>query len=120
MTGGGPGRPVTPSASGRRRRGGGVVLRYYTLPVPTRHPRHAVTETPPVRAALDELRSRGIDFTLGELVVRGAEARLAESAQESARQELRARLAAALRDGTHGLDPAALDEARASGWTRLA
>jgi len=33
---------------------------------------------------------------------------------------LRARLAAALRDGTHGLDPAALDEARERGWTRPA
>lgn len=88
--------------------------------MPTRHPRHAVTETPPVRAALDELRSRGIGFTLGELVVRGAEARLAESTQESARRELRVRLAAVLRDGTHGLDPAALDEARERGWTRPA
>lgn len=88
--------------------------------MPTRHPRHAVTETPRVRAALDELRSRGIDFTLGDLVVRGAEARLADSAQERARRELRTRLAAALRDGTHGLDPAALDEARERGWTRPA
>ena len=88
--------------------------------MPTRHPRHAVTETPRVRAALDELRSRGIGFTLAELVVRGAEVRLAEIAQEGARGELRARLAAALRDGTHGLDPAALDEARERGWTRPA
>lgn len=88
--------------------------------VPTRHPRHAVTETPPVRAALDELRTRGIDFTLGELVVRGAEARLAESTLESARRELRVRLAGVLRDGTHGLDPVALDEAREGGWTRPA
>ncbi len=88
--------------------------------MPTRHPRHAVTETPRVRAALDDLRSRGIDFTLGELVVRGAEARLAESAQESSQRALRARLAATLRDGTHGLDPASLDEARERGWTRPA
>lgn len=73
-----------------------------------------------MRAALDELPSRGIEFTLGELVVRGAEARLAEQAQESTRRELRARLTAALRDGTHGLDPAALDDARESGWTRPA
>ncbi len=88
--------------------------------MPTRHPRHAITETPRVRAALDELRSRGIDFTLGELVVRGAEARLAESAQESDRRELRTRLALALRDGTHGLDAVALDAARERGWTRPA
>jgi hypothetical protein len=88
--------------------------------MPTRHRRHAVTETPRVRAALDELRSRGIDFTLGELVVRGAEARLSESAGERARHGLRARLAAGLRDGTHGLDPVALDEARERGWTRSA
>ncbi len=88
--------------------------------MPTRHPRHAVTETPRVRAALDELRRRGLDFTLGELVVRGAEARLAESAQESGRRELRARLALALREGTHGLDSAAMDEARERGWARPA
>jgi len=88
--------------------------------LPTRHPRHAITETPRVRAALDALRSRGIDFTLGELVVRGAEARLSDSAGESARHKLRTRLAAGLRDGTHGLDPAALDEARERGWTRSA
>lgn len=88
--------------------------------MPTRHPRHAITETPRVRAALDELRSRGIDFTLGELVVRGAESRLTESAHESDRRELRTRLADALRDGTHGLDSAALDAARERGWTRPA
>lgn len=86
--------------------------------VPTRHPRHAVTETPRIRAALDRLRSRGIDFTIGDLVVRGAEVRLAEQAGETARRVLRERLAAALRDGTHGLDAAALDDARERGWTR--
>ncbi len=86
--------------------------------MPTKHPRHAVTETPPVRAALDELRSRGIDFTLGELVVRGAQARLADSAGEAERAQLRARLVVALRDGTHGLDPGVLDEVREQGWTR--
>lgn len=73
-----------------------------------------------MRAALDDLRSRGIDFSLAELVVRGAQARLADSTEDAERARLRARLVAALRDGTHGLDPSALDEVREQGWTRPA
>jgi hypothetical protein len=48
--------------------------------VPTTHPRHSITETPAVRAALEPLRQRlGSDApTLTELVVRGAEVTLRE------------------------------------------
>lgn len=77
-----------------------------------------MTETPRVRTALDALRSRGVEFTLGDLVVRGAQARLTELEQEARRSALRQRLADALADGTHGLDPTALQEARERGWTR--
>jgi hypothetical protein len=48
--------------------------------MPTKHRRHAITETPPVKAALDELRQE-LDserVPLGELVVLGANAKLAE------------------------------------------
>jgi len=48
--------------------------------VPTSHPRHSITETPALTAALEPLRKRlGTDApTLAELVLRGAEAKLRE------------------------------------------
>jgi hypothetical protein len=49
----------------------------YTFPMPTTRPRHTITETPPVREALDELRAKlngdRIDFS--ELVILGARAK---------------------------------------------
>jgi hypothetical protein len=64
--------------------------------VPTTRPRHTITETPKVQAALDELRAKlgeaeRIDFA--ELVMLGAEAkarRLADSSEEArqARREM--------------------------------
>lgn len=64
--------------------------------MPTTRPRHTITETPPVAAALDKLRARlgeaeKIDFA--ELVTLGAEAkarRLADQSEEArrARQEI--------------------------------
>ena len=48
--------------------------------MPTSHPRHSITETPALAAALEPLRARlGADApTLAELVLRGAEAQLRE------------------------------------------
>lgn len=48
--------------------------------MPTSHPRHSITETPALAAALEPLRARlGADApTLAELVLRGAEAKLRE------------------------------------------
>jgi hypothetical protein len=45
--------------------------RCYTYAVPTSHPRHTITETPPVREALDGLRARLADqrIDFAELVV---------------------------------------------------
>lgn len=59
--------------------------------IPTTRPRHTITETPPVQAALDELRSRlgeteRIDFA--ELVTLGAQVkarRLANGSEEARR-----------------------------------
>ena len=53
--------------------------------MPTTRRRHAITETPPVQAALDELRKElGTDrVELGELVVLGAEAKVAELRAEA-------------------------------------
>jgi hypothetical protein len=56
--------------------------------MPTSHPRHAITETPALAAALEPLRARlGANApTLTELVMRGAEATLRElEAQDRAR-----------------------------------
>lgn len=60
--------------------------------MPTSHPRHSITETPTLAAALKPLRARlGADApTLAELVVRGAEATLRElDAQDRARVHAR-------------------------------
>ena len=62
--------------------------------MPTTKPRHTITETPPVQAALEELRSKlpgqRIDFS--ELVILGAEVKarrlpdLGEEAQRARRE----------------------------------
>lgn len=88
--------------------------------MPTRHPRHSITETPRVRAALEPLRRRGVKVELGDLVVLGAEERLRrieeERAEEERRRELRLQLIERLRTG-EGLDVAAAYEVRETGWT---
>ena len=63
----------------------------HSLTMPTTRPRHTITETPSVQAALDDLRSRlgeaeRIDFA--ELVTLGAEVkarRLADQSEEARR-----------------------------------
>jgi len=89
--------------------------------VPTKLPRHTITETPRVAAALDELRRRGAPVSIADLVVRGARA-LAEDLDgraggDAGQAALRARLAARLRTG-EGLDLEAALETRERGWTR--
>ncbi|HLN01129.1 MAG TPA: hypothetical protein VK335_17700 [Bryobacteraceae bacterium] len=88
--------------------------------MPTRHPRHSITETPPVREALDALRRRGERVRLDDLVIRGARERLQEmenSREEEARKaKLRQDLVERLRTG-EGLDVDAAYEVREHGWT---
>ena len=89
--------------------------------VPTRHRRHAITETPPVKAALDELRDEvGSDSVpLGELVILGAREKLAQlRGQRDQQIALRHRLADRVRSGEVPVDPAMADEVRRSGWAR--
>jgi hypothetical protein len=89
--------------------------------VPTKHPRHAITETPDVQAALDELRAelgeRRIEF--GELLILGARAKAAQlrGEREDAHSRRR-RLADRVRQREVPVDPAAADEVRGSGWAR--
>jgi hypothetical protein len=75
--------------------------------MPTTRRRHAITETPPVQAALDEL------------VVLGAGAKLATlRAERDDGAALRRRLADRVRGRTTRVDRRAADEVRASGWAR--
>jgi hypothetical protein len=89
--------------------------------MPTRYRRVSVTLTPPLQAAREHLRQRGVQASVGELALAGAEALLADSgardAEERRRALLRKRLAERLRTG-EGIDTEALDEVRRSGWTR--
>jgi hypothetical protein len=88
--------------------------------VPTRRPRHSITETPPVQEALDALRRCGARIRLDDLVIRGARERLREMEaardQESRNMELRRQLIERLRTG-EGLDADAAYEVRERGWT---
>ncbi|MHB1568682.1 MAG: hypothetical protein ACYCXW_01185 [Solirubrobacteraceae bacterium] len=89
--------------------------------MPTSRRRHAITETPAVQAALDELRQElGTErVELGELVVLGAQAKLRKLRTAGDRQaELRTRLAARVRARRVGADLSAAQRVRMSGWAR--
>jgi hypothetical protein len=86
--------------------------------VPTIRPRHTITETPPVQAALDELRARigedeRIDFA--ELVTLGAEVKARRlRADDEASRGARKRLANMVRTKSfpYELDVEAADEVK--------
>jgi hypothetical protein len=88
--------------------------------MPTARPRHTITETPPVRAALDELRARldGARIDYAELVILGAQTKVrrlpenAKAADEAAR-----RLAEMVRRGAIAVDMEAADEVKRLGLT---
>jgi hypothetical protein len=89
--------------------------------VPTKRRRHAITETAPVEAALDELREElGSErVELSELVVLGAQAKLGQlRAQRGDSEALRRKLATRVRAGALPADRKAADEVRRSGWMR--
>lgn len=86
--------------------------------MPTSHPRHTITETPVVHAALEELRAalgrERIDFA--ELTVLGARSKLRELRRESPEVEAaRARLVREIREGRFEPDIAAADEVKRLG-----
>ncbi len=80
----------------------------------------SVTLTPPLQAAREGLRRRGLDPSVGELAIAGARVLLADAEFQDDRQRkdtmLRKRLATRLRAGA--LDTDALAEVRSGGWTR--
>ena len=98
------------------------VARCYTCRVPTKHPRHAITETGEVAEALAALRAavgpKG--FTLAELVVLGAQRRLFEvELDRRRRQRVLDELAERIEQGVPlEIDIDAVDEVRRTGWSR--
>lgn len=89
--------------------------------MPTKRRRHAITETPPVQEALDELRAAlgGERVELGELVILGAQVKLARvRAEREDTSALRRRLAERVRRRDIPAERAAADEVRRTGWAR--
>jgi hypothetical protein len=89
--------------------------------MPTKYRRRAITETPPVQSALQELQSElGSDrIELAELVVLGAGAKLTELRLErEGGQMLRRRLADRIRSRQLPVSRETAEEVRASGWAR--
>ncbi|MGI8781696.1 MAG: hypothetical protein ACR2L8_16275 [Solirubrobacteraceae bacterium] len=89
--------------------------------MPTQHRRHAITETPSVQAALDELRGElgTARIELGELVILGAHEKVARlRAQRDDTAERRRRLAERVRRRDVPADRTAADEVRRAGWVR--
>jgi hypothetical protein len=89
--------------------------------VPTKRRRHAITETEPIQAALDELRRElGSDrLELGELVVLGAGVKLAAlRAHDESNAARRRRLADRIRARQPLADRDAAELVRRSGWAR--
>ena len=93
----------------------------YTRLMPTRRRRHAITETPPVEAALAELRrALGDDrVEMGELVILGAQEKLARLRTErDGTAALRRRLADRVRRRDIPADRSAAEDVRRAGWAR--
>lgn len=89
--------------------------------MPTKHRRRAITETPSVRAALEKLQNElGSErIELGELVMLGADAKLAAlRAERKGGEALRRRLGDRVRSRQLPVSRDAAEEVRASGWAR--
>jgi hypothetical protein len=90
--------------------------------VPTTRRRHAITETPPVQEALDELRAAlGTDrLPLAEALVRGARLMSAEIRDGADKKAmLRKRAADRIRERRpFNVDLEAAEEVRRTGWAR--
>jgi hypothetical protein len=87
--------------------------------VPTQLPRHTITETPDVRAALDELRREIGEqrVPLAELVIIGAEEKVRRLQAARAREDQQlAALAERIRRREPIVDPAAAEQVHRMGW----
>lgn len=93
----------------------------YTDAVPTKHRRHAITETPPVKEALDELRTELGDepVQLGELVILGAREKTVQLRKERDRAAAaRRRIADRILARDLPVDPVAAEELEHPPWGR--
>jgi len=91
--------------------------------MPTKHRRHAITETGAVADALKALRAEvGPDgFTVSELVLLGAQRKLFEVRARRAGSDRALReLTTMVRARSIPVDVAAADEVRRTGWVREA
>lgn len=89
--------------------------------MPTKLRRHAITETAPVKAALDELRGELGDgrIEFGELVILGARQKAAQlRAERDDTASRRRQLASRIRRRDVPVDRSAADEVRRDGWAR--
>jgi hypothetical protein len=89
--------------------------------MPTKRRRHAITETPAVQAALDELRSELRDerIELPELVILGAQEKVARlRARRDDTTQRRRQLADRIRRRDIPADRSAAEEVRRAGWAR--
>ncbi len=90
--------------------------------MPTTRRRHAITETPPVQEALDELRAElGSErVPLGEILILGSRTRTAELRREKETKSDRLqRLANRIRERRPlPIDLEAAEEVRRTGWSR--
>ena len=90
--------------------------------MPTNRRRHAITETPPVQEALDELRAvLGDDrVPMGDVVIRGAREMAAEIREKQSEKVRRLhRLADRIRNREgFDVDLAAAEEVRRTGWAK--
>jgi hypothetical protein len=84
--------------------------------VPTTRPRHTITETPPLREALDELRAKlgeGERIDFGELVVLGAQVKARRlRTDDASAQAARRRLAEMIRTQSIPVDIKAAEEVK--------
>ena len=95
--------------------------RCHTRVVPTKLPRHTITETPDVRAALDELRREVGEerLALAEIVILGAREKVRQLRDDRARDDaLLSDLADRIRRREPIIDEDAADQVRRSGWVR--
>jgi hypothetical protein len=86
--------------------------------MPTAHPRHTITETPPVREALDQLRARldGGRIDYAELVVLGAQTKVRQLPDDAkASREAAQRLAELVSRRSIPVDVQAADQVKRLG-----
>lgn len=91
------------------------------IAVPTKRPRHTITEVGPVEEALDRVRAVHPDVDLRKLIVLGADELVRQTESEHRLKAYRAALRQRLVERTtaaNGVDGGAAAYAREHGWAR--